>query len=182
MLSAQIIAVRRSCNNWQASQSPKVPRQVEKLLSVLSPAMWCFVCRSGRLAGEEAGPELQVWGLAGRSGGQPGQRHAVEPAVWGQHIQHTHIQTISTQAVMFLYSYHVRNVFLMRISDLEQLRVAWSYCTHCHFSVCQESVLLSLLPAAAYTVKSSQDLSCCLRHVEALPSGWSTRIKGLQLL
>lgn len=44
-------------------------------------SMWCFVCRSGRLAGEEAGPELQVWGLAGRSGGQPGQRHAVEPAV-----------------------------------------------------------------------------------------------------
>lgn len=33
------------------------------------------------MAGEEAGPELQVWGLAGRSGGQPGQRHAVEPAV-----------------------------------------------------------------------------------------------------
>lgn len=66
----------------------------------------------------------------------------------------------------------------MRISDLEQLRVAWSYCTHCHFSVCQESVPLSLLPAAAYTVNSSQDLSCCLRHVEALPSGWSTRIKG----
>lgn len=43
--------------------------------------MGIFLRRSGRLAGEEAGPELQVRGLAGRSGGQPGQRHAVEPAV-----------------------------------------------------------------------------------------------------
>lgn len=37
----------------------------------------CSLCSSGRLAG----PDLQVWSMAGCSCRQPGQRHAVESAV-----------------------------------------------------------------------------------------------------
>lgn len=41
------------------------------------------LCRSGRVVGEAAGPDLQIWGLLGRSGGQPGQRNVVGAALQG---------------------------------------------------------------------------------------------------
>lgn len=50
-------------------------------LTVMPYVLFIVVCRSGRLAGKDAGTDFQVWGLAGRSGGQPGSRHAMEPAV-----------------------------------------------------------------------------------------------------
>lgn len=54
------------------------------------------VCRSGRLAGEAAGSELQVWSLVGCSGGQRGQRDVVELLVQGERIQRTTLHELGS--------------------------------------------------------------------------------------